>query len=135
MKQAVDYAMQHAVQVRNALVDIKIQRQTNREVTSAAFPQINGSFTLNDYLDIPTSLIPAEFTGGTPGTYIPLQFGTKYNATGGIDISQLLFDGQVFVGLQARSAVLKFAEKQAEVTKEQIKVNIYKIYYQLVVGQ
>ncbi|HPH85919.1 MAG TPA: TolC family protein [Ferruginibacter sp.] len=135
VKQAVDYAMQHAVQVRNALVDIKIQRQTNREVTSAAFPQINGSFTLNDYLDIPTSLIPAEFTGGTPGTYIPLQFGTKYNATGGIDISQLLFDGQVFVGLQARSAVLKFAEKQAEVTKEQIKVNVYKIYYQLVVGQ
>ena len=135
VQQAVDYAMKNATQVKNALVDIKLQKQTNREITSAAFPQLNGSFTLNDYLDIPTSLIPAEFTGGTPGTFIPLRFGTKYNATGGFELSQLLFDGQVFVGLQARNTAMKFAEKQAEVTKEQINVNVQKIYYQLVVGK
>lgn len=135
VKQAVDYAMQNSVIVRNALVDIKIQKQVNNEFTSAAYPQLSGYFNVNDYLDIPTSLIPAEFTGGAPGTYIPLKFGTKYNATGGLDVSQLLFDGQVFVGLQARSAAMKFSERQADVTKEQIKVNVNKIYYQLVVGK
>ena len=135
VQQAVDYAMQHSVQVRNALTDIKIQKQTNREITSAAFPQVGASFTLNDYLQIPVSLIPAEFTGGPAGTFIPIQFGTKYNATGGIDVSQLLFDGQVFIGLQARNTAMQFAERQADVTKEMIKVNVHKIYYQLVVGK
>ncbi len=135
VKQAVDYAMQNSVQVRNALLDIKIQQQTNKEFTSAALPQINGSVGVNDYLDIPTSLIPAEFTGGPAGTYIPIKFGTKFNSTAGIDVSQLLFDGQVFIGLKARSAIVKFYERQADVTKEMIKVNVNKIYYQLVVGK
>lgn len=134
-KQAADYAQKNAVAVKNALIDIKIQQQTNREVTSAALPQVKASGNLQDYLTIPTQLLPAEITGGPAGTFIPVQFGTKYSATGGIDIEQLLFDGQVFVGLQARKTVLDFTTKQAEVTQEQIKANVYKVYYQLVVGK
>ena len=135
VKQAVDYAMQNSVQVKNALLDISIQKQTNREITSAAFPQIRGTGTFNDFLDIPTSLIPGEFFQGAPGTFIPVQFGTKYNATGSLDISQLLFDGQVFVGLQARASSIKYYETLSEITKEQINSNVQKIYYQLVIGK
>lgn len=134
-KQAVDYALKNAVQVKNALLDIKIQEQTNKGITAMALPQINGNVGLNDYLSIPTSLIPAEFTGGPAGTYLPIKFGTKYNANYGANLQQLLFDGQVFVGLQARKASIKNIELIADITKEQIKTNVYKIYYQLVVGK
>jgi outer membrane protein len=41
----------------------------------------------------------------------------------------------VFIGLQARDAAMDLARKTAEVTQEQIKANIHKIYYQLVVGR
>ncbi len=132
--QAVDYALKNSAQVKNALIDIEIQRQTNKEITAMAYPQINGNISINDYLSLPTSLIPAEFTGGPPGTFIPLKFGTKYSATYGGDLQQILFDGQVFVGLQARKTAIDFSIKTAEVTREMIKANIYKIYYQLVVG-
>lgn len=135
VKQAVDYAINNSIKVKNALLDIKIQEQTNKEITAQAFPQINASGTLNDYLQIPVSLLPGEILGEPPGTKIPVKFGTKYNASGGIDASQILFDGQVFVGLQARSTAITLATKTAEVTTEQIKANVYKIYYQLVVGQ
>jgi outer membrane protein TolC len=135
VKQAVDYGLKNSVVVKNALLDIKIQAQTNREFTSAAYPQLNSSVSLTDYLDIPTSLIPGEFFGRPAGTFIPVKFGTKFNASGGFDLQQLLFDGQVFIGLKARSSALALATKTAEVTAEQIKANIYKIYYQLVVGQ
>ena len=133
-KQAVDYALQNSAQVKNALIDIDIQRQTNKEITAMAFPQINGNVSVNDYLSLPTSLIPAEFTGGPPGTFIPLKFGTKYSATYGGDLQQILFDGQVFVGLQARKSAIDLFAKTTEVTQEMIKANVYKIYYQLVVG-
>lgn len=135
VKQAVDYASKNAVQVKNALLDIQIQRQANREFTAAAYPQLSASGTVNDYLDIPTSLLPAEVFGGPAGTFIPVKFGTKYNATGGFDASQLLFDGQVFIGLKARKSAIELATKGAEITTDQIKANVYKIYYQLVVGQ
>ena len=134
VKQAVEYATKNAVQVKNALLDIEIQRQQNRQITSAAFPQITSTLTLNDFLEIPTSLLPGEIIG-QPGTKVPVKFGTKYNATGGIDVNQLLFDGQVFIGLVARKVVIDYQTKAAEITKEQIKANVYKIYYQLVVGK
>ena len=42
LKQAVDYAMQHSVQVKNAIIDVLMQQQTNRDITSIALPQISG---------------------------------------------------------------------------------------------
>jgi outer membrane protein TolC len=134
-KQAVDYALKNSTQVKNALKDVEIQFQSNREITASAYPQINGTINATDYLKLPTTLIPAEFFGGAPGTFEAVKFGTKYNASYGANIQQLLFDGQVFVGLQARAASIEYAEKNVAVTQEVIKANIYKIYYQLVVGQ
>ncbi len=135
LKQAADYGLKNAVQVKNALLDVLIQQQTNRDITSAAYPDIKATGSFNDYLNIPTSLLPGEFFGGAPGSFIPVKFGTKYSAAGGISLSQVLFDGQVFVGLQARKTSIDARQKAAEVTQENIKANIYKIYYQLVVSK
>ncbi len=158
VKQAVDYGVKNAVQVKNALIDIKIQEQTNREITAAAFPQINGSVNTIHYFNVPVQSIPnfiapatynvlqkegvKNGTGNTitmpnGGNFgnLPLQFGTPWTSSAGLDFSQLLFDGQVFVGLQARSAAMELSKKYSEVTAEQIKANIYKVYYQLVVGK
>ncbi len=134
-QQAVDYAKKNSVQVKNALLDYKIQQQVNREITASAYPQLNASGTLQDFLQIPTTLLPAEITGGQPGTFTPVKFGTKYSVTGGFDASQLLFDGQVFVGLQARKTALDFSLKQVDITEEMININVQKIYYQLLVGK
>ncbi|MGZ8558074.1 MAG: TolC family protein [Chitinophagaceae bacterium] len=135
IQQAISYANKNNLQVKNALLNVQIQEQTNREVTSAAYPQISasGSYTYN--YKLPVSLVPAEFFGGQPGTFEKIAFGLRHNATGGIKLDQLLFDGQVFVGLLARESVLKFQQKNVEVTEEMIKANIYKIYYQLVVSK
>jgi outer membrane protein TolC len=135
VRQAVDYATKNNVEVKNALLNVQVQEQTNREITAAALPQVSatGSFVYNAKL--PVSLVPAEFFGGQPGEFQKIAFGLKYNATAGVQLNQLLFDGQVFVGLQARETVLKFQQKNVEVTEELIRTNIYKIYYQLVASK
>ncbi len=135
VKQAVDYGIKNSVAVRNALIDIKIQQQTNNEFTANAYPQLSASGSFNDYFDIPTSLIPASAFGGPVGVFNKAQFGLKYNTSGGLDLSQIIFDGQVFIGLKARKTAMELATKTSEVTAEQIKANIYKIYYQLAVGK
>lgn len=132
---AVDYAMTHSVQVRNALLDIQYQEQSNKVVTSEALPQLSGNASLTDYLSIPTTLIPAQFFNGPAGTFIPVKFGTKYIGNYGATLDQILFDGQVFVGLMARKKSIDFMQTTAEVTKDNIKANVYKIYYQLVVAK
>lgn len=135
LQQTVDYGMKNAVQVKNALLDIAIQEQSNREITSAALPQVTSNTNFNDYLSIPTNLLPGEFFGQPAGTFIPVKFGTKYSVNSGVTLNQTLFDGQVFVGLQARKTSVDYRKKAADVTQETIKANIYKVYYQLVVSK
>jgi outer membrane protein len=156
VQQAVDYARKNNVRVKNALLDVKRQEQVNREVTSNAYPTISGNLGTTYNPNVATQVIP-NFIG--PATYqvlvdegvqngqgqpiimpndfgfIAAQFGTKYSAIAGISLSQILFDGQVFVGLQARKSILDFSRKNVEVTEENIKANIHKVYYQLVVGR
>lgn len=156
MQQAIDYARQNNVQVKNALLDIQIQQQTNREFTGMAYPQIHGTIGTTYNPNVATQVIP-NFIGpaayqvlvnegvkdgnGNPIKmpsdfgFIAAQFGTKFSATAGVSLSQILFDGQVFVGLQARRTLIQFQEKNAELTEETIRVNVYKIYYQLVVSK
>jgi len=156
VKQAVDYAMKNSAQVKNALINVQIQEQTNKEITAQAYPQLNGTISANYFPKIPIQTFPNFIATGTyyvlqqegvkngsgqPITvpadvgFIEAQFGTRYTGTAGVDLSQTLFDGQVFVGLQARAAAIDYARKGAEITQEQIKANIYKIYFQLVVGR
>ena len=131
LEECVSYAKNNNVQVKNSLLAIEAQIQTNREIAAAAFPTIGTNAGVNDFIKIPTSLLPAQIFGGAAGTYIPVQFGTKYNANYGINFQQLLFDGQVVVALRARASSVAWQKKNAALTEEAIKTNIYKIYYQL----
>ena len=131
LEDCVAFAQKNNVQVKNAILAIDVQAQTNREIASAAFPTINTNLSSTDYTKIPTSLLPAQIFGGAAGTFIPVQFGTKYNTNYGATIQQLLFDGQVFIALQARSTSMEMQRNNAALTQEAIKANIYKIYYQL----
>lgn len=156
VQQAVDYALKNNVAIKNALLQVKVQEQQNAEFTASAYPHINASIGTTYNPAIATTVIPNFISPATyqvliqegvkdgngnpiqmPGNfgYIPAQFGTKFSANAGISLQQILFDGQVFVGLQARGAAIKLYEKSAEVTQEMIKTNVHKVYYQLSVSQ
>lgn len=156
IQQAVEYAKKNNVNVKNGLLDVNMQEQVNKEVTSRAYPSINGSLSTTYNPNVATQVIPNFISpatyqvlidegvkdgNGNPITmpndfgFISAQFGTKYSANVGVSLTQILFDGQVFVGLQARQATLDFAKKNVEVTEQMINRNVQKIYYQLVVSK
>jgi outer membrane protein TolC len=135
VQQAVDYAKQNSVQVKNAMLDILLQQQTNRDITSIALPQVNGGGSVTDYLVIPTTLVPAQFFGGNAGEFAPVKFGTKWTAGANVSLSQLIFDGQVFIALKARNGTIDLQKAILGITEETIKANIHKIYYQLVLSK
>lgn len=156
LQECVDYGLKHNQQVQEALLDLQIQQQVNRGITSAALPQITGSTGVTYFPDITVQSFPnfigaavygvLEAEGVKNGSGQPIisppdfglinaAFGTKWSANAGVSLTQLLFDGQVFVGLQARKTSIDFKRKAIDMTAENIKVNIYKIYYQLVVSK
>jgi outer membrane protein TolC len=82
-----------------------------------------------DYLQIPTTLIPAQFFGGPSGTYEPVQFGTKYSATGELDGSQLIFDGDYIVGVQATKTFKALSTQNLTLANIQAIAAVEKAYY------
>jgi outer membrane protein len=134
-QEAIELAKKNNIAVKQALTNLAIQEQTNKEVTALALPKVSGTGSTTAYFDIPVTLVPGEFFQGPPGSFIPVAFQQKYIASGAVNLTQTLFDGSVFVGLKARSSALDYYRKAVDLTVEELSVNVYKVYYQLVVSR
>lgn len=101
LQQAMDLAAQQSYAVRASALEAQKSIARSKEVTAIGFPQINGEAQLQNFIDVPTQLVPNFFTPGIGPEYIAAQFSLPWNASGGVTLTQLLFDGSYLVGLQA----------------------------------
>jgi len=135
LQKVIEFALQNQKDIKNALIDEQIAQKKVNEIAGIGLPQINSSFDLKEFIEIPTSLIPAEIFGGAPGTYAAVKFGTKYNSTAGIDASQLLFSGEYFLGLKASKVYVELASKSTQRTKIETSATVSKAYYTVLVNE
>jgi outer membrane protein len=103
ISQAKDYARANAPAIKNALHDQEVAKISTDELLGIGLPQINGSLQYQNFLNLPTSIIPGDFFGA-PGQNVKVQFGVPHQATVGLSATQLLFDGTWLVGLKASRA-------------------------------
>lgn len=130
LQQSIEYALANQPNVRNAKYEVGKATAKVREITGIGLPQITGSINVLDYTQLPTTLIPAQFfPGGVAGEFIPLQFGTQYNATGEIDASQIIFDGSYLVGLEAAKTYKQLSTQSLTLANIQAVAAVEKAYY------
>jgi outer membrane protein len=134
VQEAVDYALNHKDTVVNAGLDVKSADYRLKEIIGQGFPQINGTASFQDYLKIPTTLLPGEFFGAPAGTFIPVKFGVKYQSNVGINASQLLFDPSYIIGLQGRKTYKELFSRGYTSTKIDVTTRVTKAYYQVLVS-
>ncbi|MCU0432147.1 MAG: TolC family protein [Bacteroidia bacterium] len=135
LQQAVDFAMSNQNTVRNAQLDEKAAAYKVKEIVGIGLPQVSGSFQFQDFVELPTSLLPAEIFGGPAGTFIPVQFGVKYNATAAFSGQQLLFSGSYFLGVQAAKVYQDLARKNTIRSRIEATADVTKAYYTVLVNK
>ncbi len=128
LEEARQYAVDHSYSMRKARADLKIAERQIWETTAAGLPQVNASVGYNYYLDIPTSLVPAEFFGGEPGEFAEIQFGTEQNVTATASVEQLIFDGQYIVGLRASRIFRDLASQTLQRSEAEVKQAVTETY-------
>lgn len=131
--QAWQYAVNNNVNVQKAKIDQTIADQKVKETTGIGLPQVDLQGSYNYFLKIPVQLLPAEIVGGAPGNYVPVQFGQKQTASGGVTLSQLLFNGSYLVGLQSAKTYKQTAALITEKTEISVKQGILMAYTGVVV--
>ena len=89
-------------------------------------PQISANADYQNFIELPTSLIPAQFFGGNEGEFAEVQFGTPQTMTAGLTLQQLIFDGSYIVGLEASKDFFENFRKYFEKTLLEVRKNTFK---------
>jgi outer membrane protein len=156
-KEAVDHALKHVTEIRNLQIDRDIRLAANKEITGAAYPQVTGSVSMQKFFDIPVTLLPdfvspavygvlqdkgvkdgsgnAITAPNTPPQFFPAQFGVPWQSTAGISFQQLLFQPDVFVGLQARAGSVKLADLNIRIMEDSVKSSVSRAYYGVLIAE
>ena len=135
LEEAVTFAIDSNYKAINARRDIAMALKQKWEATAAGLPQINGNVNYNNNLKQPVTLIPSEITGGPAGTFAPVTFGTKQNASAVATLDQLIFDGSYLVGLKAAKTFLKFSENLSEKTNLEIRKGVINAYGSVILSE
>jgi hypothetical protein len=61
-----------------------------------------------------------------PPQFVPAQFGVPWQSSIGFSFQQLLFQPDVFVGLQARDAALRYADINIKSMEDSVKSNVFR---------
>ncbi|MGZ3943406.1 MAG: TolC family protein [Mucilaginibacter sp.] len=151
----VNYAYNHQHDVANANLDNRSAGYKVKETIGQGYPQISGSASFQDYIKSPTVLFPDFITPLTYGVLakegvkdgngnpivvpagaglVPVNFTQKYNSNLGLTVSQLIFDPNYIVGLQASKTYKQLYERSYTRSKIEVNVNVTKAYYQVLVS-
>ena len=128
LEEAISFALDSNYTAINARRDIAKAIKQKWETTATGLPQIDAEIGYQNQLKQPVTLIPAEFSGGEPGTFSPVVFGTQQSANATATLTQLIFDGSYLVGLQAARAFLDFSENANEKTKLEVRKGVINAY-------
>lgn len=137
IQQAQELGLKNNVKVKNARLDFKLAKKQVMETIAIGLPKINGELNWQQFLEIPTTVVPANmFNSSAPiGEFSELQFGTEHNSTATISASQLIFDGSYIVGLKATSIFKSLSKQSLELTEQQIQDSIAAAYYSVLVAE
>ena len=128
LKQAMDMAALQSYQVQAGELGAEKARARIKEVLAIGLPQIEATGGLNNYIDVPTSVIPNFFGGpGAPET-LEVQFGIPWTVTGAVQLNQLLFDGSYLVGLAATKELKVQSDQQLEQSRADARLQAAKAY-------
>lgn len=128
LEEAVEYALENSYATINARRDILSAIKQKWETTARGLPQIDADVNYTNRLKQPVQLLPGEFIGGEPGTFVPVTFGTKQQLGATATANQLLFDGSYIVALQAARTFLEYSENAAEKTALEVRQNVINAY-------
>ena len=128
LTQALDYALAHNAQMINASRDVQAAYAQKWATIAMGLPQVSAESSYQNQLKRPVSLLPGEFFGGEPGTYVPITFGQKQQMSISATLNQKIFDGSYIVGVQAIKTFIEISANAKQKTELEIRKAVVNAY-------
>ena len=106
------YALENSPTIKNSNLDVDMAEQQIKQALTSGYPKINGSLSFQNFIDIPTTVVPAAaFNPMAPADeLLGLQFGTDYNANYSLQLDQLIFSFSYIYGVQTAKSYKRLTE-------------------------
>ena len=135
LEEALAYAYTHNNQMINAGQDVRDAYAQKWVTIASGLPQIDGGVDYENQLKRPVSLLPGEFFGGEPGTFIPVTFGQKQQVSATATLKQQIFNGSYLVGLQAIKTFIEISALSEVKTKIEVQKAVVNAYTNVLAAQ
>jgi outer membrane protein len=157
----ISYATENKTAIRSLQFDEALQKLKNAEIEGLTRPQVSFSGSATGFIITPTSRSAANAFGDLFGSiyapikpeaidqnvlqqiqaasanvkYNELQFALPYNVSCTLTATQILFDPNIFIALQARKGLEDLTRISTERTIQQTAYDITKAYYNVLIAE
>lgn len=141
LEQAQKYALENSPVLKNANLDLEIAKKKIWETTAIGLPQVSGKLSASYMLEMSPTI--EQFAGlgtligqltGKP-TEATSESDMKWGATFDLTVSQLVFSGAYFVGLQTTKAFKGLSEIAITKSKIDLAEQVSNAYHMVLVVQ
>ena len=137
MQQCIEYAIANNQNVKIAELETKVSKAKVGEYLSQGLPQVEANIAFNKNFKIRKTFIPANtFDPTAPeDELLELSFGTPYDGIIGLNVSQMIFKGSFFVGLNASRTFVELSTKELTQSVIEVVEAVSKAYYTVLVNE
>jgi outer membrane protein TolC len=130
-----EYAHQHNPDLAQARLNGQISLENQRLARAGLLPQLKASTTIDDYLQLPTQLIPTAAFGGPANEFRAVQFGTKYQWTASLDGSLPLVNANAWNQHKNAKLNADLAQARTRATQMEVDEQVARAYYLSLLAQ
>jgi outer membrane protein TolC len=131
IKQAIDIALGNNYGLWADSLNMTVTKYQNKQLSGSYLPQVSYSSKINYNMAIPSQMLPGAVAGQPSKDYIPVQFGTKYDATSGIQVTQNIYRKDLLLQIRAEDLNSNIAQTKYKLTKEDLVYKVAAAFYDL----
>jgi len=138
LEESINYAITNHTSIKNAQLDQLKSKSKIAETRAIGLPQIEGNIDFMGTVEPQKQFMEQSALAMMRGQKVTpemvdevgsLSMSIPYSTNAGVTVTQLLFNGSYFVGLEAAKTYKELSDRSLEKTIEDVKVNVTKAYY------
>ncbi len=131
MKAAIETAINRNFSLKADSMDLLVTDYQNKINKADFLPQVNYSGKSEYNISLPASMVPGNMVGYPDKDLVAVQFGTRYNMSSGVEVTQALVRKSSRIKLNAAGLYNSIAQTKHSMTREELVYQVAIAYYAL----
>ncbi|GAA5031250.1 transporter [Marivirga lumbricoides] len=143
LEECVQFALENNYTLQSTRLQEGIAETQVGETRAMGLPQASVRSNINYNYEVQKAFLPNALFGPDttsnepfdPEGFTPVQFSPNYDGNATFSVSQLIFDGSYFVGLQAAKTLRELRQKETNQSEIETVEAVTKAYYTVLINQ